>query len=146
MTEPTIRKAIPEDVPQIVACIDAAYEIYSRSIADLPPVSAGLDEDIITNQVWVLDLNGSTIGVLVLVVGDGFMKLANLAVHPDHGGKGLGRALIEHGEREALQQGFSEMRLNTHADMTATQRLYQRLGWIETGRKGATVMMNKVLT
>ncbi len=146
MTEPTLRQATLEDVPQIVACIDAAYECYANSIADLPPVSAGLDEDILTNQVWVMDLNGTALGILVLVVADGFMKLANLAVHPDHGGKGLGGALIKHAEQEAYEQGFFEMRLNTHSDMTSTQRLYQRLGWKETGRNGTTVTMNKTLT
>ena len=80
-----------------------------------------------------------------MIPGDGFMKLANLAVHPDHGGKGLGRSLIELSEREATRQGFDEMRLNTHVDMPDNVQLYQHLGWVEVSRNGNTVFMKKHL-
>jgi GNAT superfamily N-acetyltransferase len=73
------------------------------------------------------------------------MKLANLAVHPDHVGKGLGRKLIELSECEAKRQGFCEMRLNTHVDMPENIRLYQYLGWAEVSRSGNTVSMEKYL-
>ena len=82
---------------------------------------------------------------LILVACIGFMKLANLAVHPDHGGKGLGRKLIELAEREAKRQGFGEMRLNTHVDMPLNVQLYQHMGWTEESRSDNTVSMKKYL-
>lgn len=145
MTEVAIRRATLQDVPQIVACVDAAYATYRDTIADLPAVSEGLDEDVKSNQVWIAELDSSIIGVVVLVAGDNSIKLANLAVHPECGGQGIGKSLISHAEHVSRQQGFAEIKLNTHADMTGTQRLYQRLGWAETNRDGATVMMTKRL-
>ncbi len=73
------------------------------------------------------------------------MKLANLAVHPDHSGKGLGRKLIELAAREAKRQGYTELRLNTHVDMPNNVRLYEHLGWIEISRNTNTVSMKKSL-
>ncbi|MCJ8309177.1 MAG: GNAT family N-acetyltransferase [Rhizobiaceae bacterium] len=145
MTGISLRKATLQDVPDIVACIDAAYARYRDKIADLPPVSDGVEEDIRDNQVWVIETDGDLAGVLVLVAASGadFIKLANVAVHPDHGGKGLGRALIDHAIATCKDQGFDEIRLNTHAAMTDNIGLYQHLGWHEIGRSETTVSMSR---
>ena len=147
MTDPTIRKATLEDVPQIVACIDAAYAPYIKTIANLPPVSESIDLDVVDNLVWVVEDDGAIAGVVVCVeqTQPRAMKLANLAVHPSQGGKGLGGKLIRHAEQSARELGYVEMQLNTHKDMTDTQRLYFRLGWQELARDGATVTMKKSL-
>ena len=147
MTDPTIRKATLQDVPQIVACIDAAYAPYFETIADLPPVSEGIDQDVMDNLAWVVEHDGSVAGVVICVENNRpkSIKLANLAVHPSHGGQGLGRQLIQHAEQAARDLGHSEMHLSTHMDMADTQRLYLKLGWKELEREGATVMMKKSL-
>lgn len=140
-----IRPAQATDANALTACIDAAYAQYAERISDMPSVSDGCAEDIANNQVWVAVQSDKVIAGLVLVAGDGFLKLANLAVHPDHGGKGLGRKLIELSEREAKRQGCAEMRLNTHVDMPENVRLYEHLGWAEVSRSGNTVSMKKYL-
>ena len=109
----------------------------------MPMVSDGCAEDIAINQVWVAVQGDEVIAGLVLIAGDAFMKLANLAVHPDYGGKGLGRKLIELSEREAKRQGYAEMRLNTHVEMPENVRLYEQLGWAEVSRSDNTVSMKK---
>ncbi len=38
------------------------------------------------------------------------MKLVNIAVHPEHSGKGVGRILIELCQTEARRQGYKEIR------------------------------------
>ncbi|WP_439154268.1 GNAT family N-acetyltransferase [Yoonia sp.] len=144
--DPVIRHAQAKDALALASCIDAAYAQYAGRISDLPPVSDGCAEDIAINQVWVAALDDKVIAGLVLVADEGFMKLANLAVHPDHGGTGLGRKLAEFAEREAVRQGFNEMRLNTHVDMPENVRLYQHLGWAEVARSGSTVSMKKHLS
>ncbi|MBO9434328.1 GNAT family N-acetyltransferase [Ruegeria sp. R13_0] len=140
---PIIRPAQAADANALATCIDAAYGKYAERISDLPAVSDGCAQDIADNQFWVVVQSNEIIAGLVLVAGDGFMKLANLAVHPDHVGEGLGRKLIELSEREAKRQRFSEMRLNTHVDMPENVRLYQHLGWAEVSRSGNTVSMRK---
>ena len=138
-----IRPAAVTDANGLATCIDAAYAQYADRISDMPSVSEGCAEDIANHQVWVAVQGNEVIAGLVLFAGDGFMKLANIAVHPDHGGKGLGSKLIMLSEQEAKRQGFSEMRLNTHVEMPENVALYQHLGWTEVSRSGSTVSMNK---
>ncbi len=142
---PLIRPATLADAEALASCIEAAYAKYAQRISDLPPVSAGCAEEIVSNQVWVAVQGGVVIAGLFLVPQDDFMKLANLAVHPDHGGQGLGRRLIELSEHEARRQGFAEMRLSTHVEMPENIQLYQHLGWVEVSRRRNTVSMKRRL-
>lgn len=139
------RKAVSTDADPLAACIRAAYAPYADRIPDLPDVADGLDDAICDDQVWVAIECDAVIAGLVLVARDGAMKLANVAVHPDHGGKGLGRTLIDLAEREARRQGIDEMQLNTHVAMPENVRLYTHLGWEEVAREGNTVSMRKLL-
>lgn len=142
---PLIRPAILPDAEALASCIDAAYAKYAHRLSDMPSVSDGCAEDILNLQVWVALRGDVVIAGLFLAPQDGFMKLANLAVHPNHAGKGIGRRLIELAEGEAKRQGFGEMRLNTHVGMPENIKLYSYLGWVETSRRGNTVSMRKQL-
>lgn len=145
MSEWEIRKAKSKEELQIVACITQAYAPYRNSIADLPPVAEGIADDMENNHVWVVVSADMVIGVLILVATPPKLKLANLAVHPGYGGKGVGKALISHAERCARELQCSQIDLNTHADMAGNINLYQRLGWQVTARQGKTVSMSKSL-
>ena len=83
---------------------------------------------------------------LVLQVEADHLVVANIAVDPAAAGQGLGRALMERAEREARRLGLRIMRLTTHIDMPENVRLYEHLGWRETGRSGNKVRMEKSLT
>ncbi len=139
------RMALPADADALAACIDAAYDLYKGRIADMPAVSEGCAAEIAFGQVWVATLDGEIIGGLFLKLQDGVIKLANLAVHPAQGGRGIGRKLIALAETEARRQGYRELRLNTHVRMPENVALYQRLGWVEQSRQGNTVSMTKDL-
>lgn len=140
-----IRKATLSDVEAVITCIDAAYARYVDRITDLPQVSDGCADEVRQHRAWVAIQDGEIAGALFLEPQDGFMKLANLAVHPNHGGKGLGTELIAFSEQEACRQGFAEMRLNTHALMPENMALYEKLGWVEVSRKENTVSLKKHL-
>lgn len=140
-----IRKAQVADADALASCIDAAYAQYASRIPDLPPVSEGCADEIINNQVWVAVEDDKIVGGLFLVHHDEAMKLANVAVHPAHTGKGLGRDLIAFAENEAKKQGFSEVHLNTHVAMPENVQFYIRLGWKEISREGNSVSMRKLL-
>lgn len=57
------------------------------------------------------------------------------AVHPDAWGQGVGRALLEHAEAEAVRAGFDSIHLYTHETMTENQELYARIGYREYARR-----------
>lgn len=145
MENPYIRLAQLEDVDGIVSCIDQAYAQYVDKISDLPAVSRGCAEDIEDNHVWVIVEAHEIVACLSLIAQETTMKLANIAVLPQHNGKGLGRALISLAEREAKRQGYSEMRLNTHVQMPDNVRFYGRLGWQVVATIGHAVSMKKLL-
>ena len=123
------RRAEAQDAEALAACIDAAYAQYASRITALPPLSANCAEGIATCQVWLAEFDGTIVGALILMPEAGFMRLANVAVLPTHAGKGLGRALLSLAKKEAVGQGYREIRLNTHARMPENIRLYTRLGW-----------------
>lgn len=145
MITPQIRPAKPEDAVEFAACIRAAYEKYGDSIPDMPDVSAGVDQDIVDHLVWVVD-NGETIlGGLVLIMTPPIAKLANIAVHPDATGQGLGRALIEHAQMQAALMGSTHLDLTTHVAMPDNVILYKKLGWAITETAGTSIHMRKPL-
>jgi GNAT superfamily N-acetyltransferase len=141
----TIRRAENRDAEALSVCIDAAYGRYAARIADLPPVSADCAGEIAKFQVWVGEVAQELVGGLVLIPQDGFLRLANVAVHPDYRGAGLGRAFMALAEAQALEQGYRELRLTTHVDMPENVQLYAHLGWEQTGRDGNKVSMKKLL-
>ncbi|GHB33633.1 hypothetical protein GCM10007094_23010 [Pseudovibrio japonicus] len=145
MNESRIRKAQLADADAIAVCIEAAYAHYAKILSDLPPVSEGCADEIGKDRVWVAVDNNEILGCLFLVPQAVEMKLANLAVHPDHQGKGLGRELITFAQNEARKQGFHAMTLNTHAAMPKNLQLYTRLEWEEVSRKANTISMRKIL-
>ena len=145
MTRWAIRPAVTEDAVPLAACVDAAYAGYRARIKDLPRVSEGVADDIQTNLVWVAELDHKIVGGLILALGIDHAVLANLAVHPDAGGMGIGRGLIERAEAECRKKRKAELRLSTHIAMPENVDLYRHLGWEETARSGSKVNMTKQL-
>ena len=141
----TIRRADVRDANGLSRCFDAAYAQYAERIDDLPPMSENCAEEIAKHLVWVAEAGGTIVGGLVLVPSDGFIQLANVAVHPDNRGSGIGQRLLTLAETEAVDRGYAEMRLNTHADMPEIIRLYERNGWLQVSRQGKTIKMRKNL-
>ncbi len=140
-----IRPAVLADTDALVSCIDAAYAQYASRIDDLPDVSGSVDEQIAKNRAWVTTENSAIIGGIFLKPQTDNLKIMNIVVHPDHIGKGLGRELMGFAERHAIERGFSELRLRTHAKMHENIAMYQHFGWIEFSREGNSVSMRKLI-
>jgi ribosomal protein S18 acetylase RimI-like enzyme len=106
-------------------------------------------EVIRDRQVTVAEDGGELVGVVVTgPTGEGFL-LDNVAVHPSHQGKGIGKVLLANAETEARRAGFDSIYLYTHEKMTENQALYARLGYVEYERRAergfARVFMRKRL-
>lgn len=146
MTAPLhIRPAVADDADALKRCIIDAYATYLDRIDDLPPVAEGIEADIADNKVWVAEIGDQVTGGLVLVQKPGHAVLANLAVAPKHGGKGIAKALIDECERFCRSAGLLELRLSTHVEMPTNVDLYAHLGWRKTGITGNKVHMSKSL-
>ncbi len=137
----TVRPARPEDAPALTACIEAAYQGYRDAGIDLPPVADGIAEDIRDNHVWVAeDAQGIAGGAVLIVTAKG-AKLANIAVHPNRSGQGIGRLLMDQAFCTAQDQGHSQITLVIHRDMSGNIALYEHLGFNVQSREGVKVHM-----
>ncbi len=91
----------------------------------------------VIEQHWdmVAEQDGNVVGVLVLIQTDSKMLLDNLAVHPQHQGRGLGRRLIEPAQSETQARGYTHLDLYTHGYTTENIGIYEARGYVETERK-----------
>ena len=141
-----LRRAEPTDAAEIVACIDAAYAPWFAAGLQLPDVSGGVEQDIRENLVWVIAQSGQITGCLIAVTDDKVWHLANVAVHPDFAGQGLGKRLIATCVDAAHKAGAQQLLLATHAGMPANVALYSRLGWVVTEQTKTRIRMSRNLS
>jgi ribosomal protein S18 acetylase RimI-like enzyme len=132
----SFRSASDSDAPTVADLVDAAYRHYVERIGMLPgPMTVDYAEVIRSSEVTLVEWRGSIVGAIVLrVVNEGFL-IENVAVHPFHQGKGVGRALLEFAEREACHAGFDSVHLYTHEKMTENLAMYSRAGYVEYDRR-----------
>ncbi len=135
-----IRLAVPADAARIAAIADAAYRPYLQRMSRNP---APMDEDygarIAEGQtqqlVWVLEEDGEILGLLVLETHADHLLLDNVAIDPAYHGRGFGKRLLTFTEDEARRRGYAVVELYTNEVMIENIALYERLGYVETGRK-----------
>jgi ribosomal protein S18 acetylase RimI-like enzyme len=146
----SFRSAEAADASSVTELVDAAYGHYVERIGILPgPMTDDYAEVIRNRQVTIAEHHGAIVGIIVLTVTDEGFLIDNVAVHPDHRGTGLGRALLEFAEAEARRAGFDAIYLYTHEQMTENLALYTRIGYVEYDRRSqgafALVFMRKHL-
>lgn len=132
----TVRAAHNGDVLAAAACVGAAFEPYVERIGK-PPVPMLSDYAALTaeEKVWIAELDGQVVGVLVQYeTADGFY-IDTVAASPAMQGTGVGRALLEFAEGEARRRGFDSICLCTNSKMTENQVLYPKIGYVEYDRR-----------
>lgn len=155
MQQHRIRLASPEDQAAIKEIVRQAYEPWIALIGARPaPMDADYAALVAAGRVHVLapaaDIDaGDVAGVIVLTPDAEGLLIENVAVRPDLQGQGLGRRLLSFAEEEASALGLPAVKLFTHEKMTTNLNLYERLGYVETGRQkidgGRRVHMRKDL-
>jgi GNAT superfamily N-acetyltransferase len=133
-----IRLARPSDAAAIAGCVRQAYAPYVERIGREPaPMTADYADLIARGLVYVLgDPVGEGVrGSLVLRLDDRTLWIDNVAVHPEHQRRGLGRCMLDFAETRAGAAGLPEVALYTNELMVENIALYQRLGYVELERR-----------
>lgn len=72
-----------------------------------------------------------------------YASIANIAVHPEFQGHGLGAGLMNFAISKAREMNYSELRLATHVLLIENVSLYLHLGWSEIARDDVRVYFKK---
>lgn len=129
------RPAVLPDLPDVTELARQAYQIYvPRMDREPAPMSADYGPAIRAGQVHVVVDEHRVVGMIVLVAGEDWLQIDNVAVHPDHQDRGIGTRLLRFAELEALRSGVLEIRLHTNEQMTENIAFYAEHGYGETHR------------
>lgn len=147
----TFRRAGPDDADSLRKITHAAYAKWVPVIGREPlPMTFDFAVLVKKHQIELCLSETIVTGLIQMIPSQGFMLLDNLAVLPEWQAKGLGKALLEHGEALAQHDGFGQMRLYTNQAFTENIEFYKRRGYQITAYKpfkgGVMVNMAKPLT
>jgi GNAT superfamily N-acetyltransferase len=132
---PVIRPVRLEELtllPALEAAADALFE--PLGIGPLP--GPGTPEDFARALVVLVAQAGSAgpVGLCRIdIMGETGAHLEQLSVHPDHAGRGIGRALLRAGCAWAAGHGYAEITLATYRDVPWNGPFYVSEGFVEIG-------------
>ena len=134
---PPVRPVRPDEralLPALEAAADTVFE--PLGIGPLP--GPGAVEDFAAALV-VLVAGDPPVGLCRIDALPGVdgaatgAHLEQLSVHPDHAGRGLGRALLQAGCDWAAAEGYPELTLATYRDVPWNGPFYASEGFVEVG-------------
>ena len=131
-----ITEARPEDLPLLPAIESAAERLFPED--DIPPALRGqplpvslFAEAHARGALFVARLRepGAPVGFALMREVDGQQHLHELDVHPDHGRRGIGRALVEHVCHWAQTRGANSVSLTSFRHLPWNAPFYADLGF-----------------
>lgn len=131
--KPAIRRARPEEAPALRALAhrSKAHWPYSPEfLAAVEPMLQLEPDDVATQEVWVLELDGVAVGWHRVTSHGDRAELEDLWLEPPAIGNGLGRFLFQHAVGVAADDGATRMEWD--ADPFALG-FYQAMGGEEIG-------------
>jgi len=130
-----IRSATQKDIPYLPEIEQAAGRLF----AGLDLVQDSEDHTVPIEELaraqkagrlWVAtERHGQPVGFALITAIDGLAHLEELDVHPDHGRRGLGTALVEKVCEWAKSAGFAAITLSTFRDLPWNAPFYARIGF-----------------
>lgn len=125
-----IRRMTLEDIP---AVSDLDHKSFS-----LPWPERSFRFEVTDNPAsrsWVAELDGQVVGMIVVWLLVDEAHVATLATHPDFRRQGVGKRLLAHALREAMQEGARSSFLEVRESNLAAQEMYLKFGYAATGRR-----------
>jgi GNAT superfamily N-acetyltransferase len=126
-----IRAARPDELV-LLPPIEAAADTMFLSIEIGPLPGPGDVEDLAAALVVLVDDDGPT-GFARIDALAGGAHLEQLSVHPDHGHRGTGRALLRAAVDWAAENDYPELTLATYRDVPWNGPFYASEGFVEVG-------------
>ncbi|RXV69635.1 N-acetyltransferase [Burkholderia stabilis] len=131
-----IEQAAASDVEAIKAMVVAAYTKYIERIGKRPaPMNADYEAFAKSGDLYVLRVDGTTVGAIHVARADDSLSIGNLVVAPEWQGHGLGRMLIGFAEDMARSLTSPALTLYTNEMMHENIAHYTKIGFIETARR-----------
>jgi GNAT superfamily N-acetyltransferase len=130
----TIRPPRPDELELLRDIERAAGVLFAQvglgDVAENEPESVeALGAYLRAGRAWVVTDDDVPVGYAVVDLVDGCAHLEQISVQPDHGGRGLGAALLEHVCEWARQQGYRSITLTTFADIAWNAPFYAKHGF-----------------
>jgi ribosomal protein S18 acetylase RimI-like enzyme len=93
-----------------------------------------------SNQLFVKEIDGQVVGYIQLseyicTYGPVLMNVLGLAVDEAFRQQGIGKALLEHGEQWAQENGAQGVRLNSGIERSEAHKFYRREGYEEVKKQ-----------
>lgn len=129
-----IRPASPQDIPALPEIERAAGGLFAGLdlVQDLDDTRSieELERAQEASRLWVAtEPGGQPVGFAMAIEVDGLAHLDELDVHPEHGRRGLGTALVETVCEWAKSAGFKAITLSTFTDVAWNAPFYTRIGF-----------------
>jgi GNAT superfamily N-acetyltransferase len=133
-TGTAIRRARQRELPRLQEIERAAGGLFRQvgmaEVAEKEPRSlVQLEVACAEGRLFAADAGGEPIGFALMETVDGLPHLAELAVHPEHGRRGVGRRLVEFVCAWAARAGQPAVTLSTFRDVPWNRPFYERLGF-----------------
>jgi GNAT superfamily N-acetyltransferase len=125
--DPLIRPARPEEFTQLRAIEFSSDALFAT--VGIGPFTNDEGEDHFDQAALVLVVGDPPVGFVCVEVVDGVPHVWQLAVHPDHGRQGYGRALMVAACGWARSQGFDAITLTTFRDVPWNAPFYRSMGF-----------------
>jgi GNAT superfamily N-acetyltransferase len=130
-----LRRADPADAAAIRALTRAAYADWVPHIGREPkPMTADYERAVVENIIELWEEGGELVALIEMISEVNCLLVENIAVRPDHQGRGLGAKLLHHAEQFARSSGFENVRLYTNSAFESNLRFYARRGYQEFQR------------
>lgn len=138
----TITKAEVDDIPALIAVDTAASALFEptgllkpEALSDHVPADVFESEIPLGNVFVARNNHGWAIGFALIRLRGNGLYLDQVSVHPDHGQKGIGRALVIRVLTEAERRKLPHVSLSTFREISWNGPFYASLGFKEIGQE-----------
>ncbi len=130
----SIRTAAADDVPRIVALLNAAFamerDFIDKDRTSLPEI----ERYMTTGTFYVVDGEADSLASCMYLEQRGDrMYLGMLAVRPGQQGRGLGRRMMDEADRQAAARGCRALDIRIVDRRTELPPFYRKLGFVDNG-------------